>query len=106
MAIRSMRQKLPAPPQPWADLQTKVSLRVTRASRKRAGSTGTAALVSTALIVSSAMPSAPMIPGLGGTTTSLPVCRATAAARASDAKGMPWQNTTRPTGRAPFTRFR
>ena len=38
--------------------------------------------------------------------TSAPVWRATAAARASDAKGMPWQKITWPTERLPFTRFR
>jgi hypothetical protein len=52
------------------------------------------------------MPCAPTVPGFGGTTTETPVWRATAAARASDAKGMPWQKTTLPTGRLPFTRFR
>ena len=52
------------------------------------------------------IPIAPTVPGLGGTITSAPVWRATAAARASAAKGIPWQKTTLPTGRLPFTRFR
>ena len=50
--------------------------------------------------------SAPTVPGLGGTITSAPVCRATAAASASALKGIPWQKTTSPTERLPFTRFR
>ena len=49
---------------------------------------------------------APTVPGEGGTMTSAPVWRATAAASASALKGMPWQKTTLPTGRCPFTRFR
>ena len=52
------------------------------------------------------MPRAPTVPGFGGMITSLPVCRATAAASASDENGMPWQNTTRPTDRLPLTRWR
>ena len=53
-----------------------------------------------------AIPSAPTVPGFGGTTTSVPVWRATAAARASQEKGIPWQKTRSPTLRDPFTRFR
>ena len=55
---------------------------------------------------SSAMPIAPTVPGFGGTMTSLPVCRATAAARASAENGMPWQKITLPIERLPLTRFR
>jgi hypothetical protein len=103
---RSIRHLLPGSPQPFLLLQTKVSRRVTFAERKRSASTAENSRAPMAFRVSSAMPRAPTVPGFGGTITRLPVSRATAAARASDAKGMPWQNTTWPTEREPFTRFR
>jgi hypothetical protein len=101
---RSTRQALPDPPQPAVERQTNVSFRSTWASRNRPSSSGAAPR--SASRASSAIPHAPTVPGFGGTITSAPVCRATAAASASALKGIPWQNTTSPTERLPFTRFR
>ena len=101
-----MRHLFPLPPQPLVDLQTKVSFASTRAPRKRFPSIAAASAGTTFSAARSAMPRAPTVPGLGGTITSAPVWRATAAASASEAKGMPWQKMTSPTERLPFTRFR
>ena len=106
VVMRSIRQRLPAPPHPCVERQTKTSFFATSASRKRRASSGFAASRSSSLIASSAMPSAPTVPGFGGTTTAAPVWRTTAAASASDENGMPWQKTTCPTERLPLTRFR
>lgn len=108
VSSRSMRQRWPLPPQPALDSHWNSERPATRASRNRpspsAGPDATSCGRSRR--VSSAMPKAPIAPGCGGTTTSPPVLRATAAASASEANGMPWQNTTAPTGRWPLTRFR
>ncbi len=101
-----MRHLFPAPPQPRVERQTKVSFASTRASRKRAGSSAGSAPAARCSSVKRAMPSAPTVPGFGGMMTSQPVWRATAAARAGAANGMPWQKTTCPTLRLPFTRLR
>ena len=101
-----MRQWFPAPPQPWVEAQTNWSLRVTRAVRKRRRSAGVRVVTGSSAAASRAMPMAPCSPGRGGTITSAPVWRATAAASASEAKGMPWQKITWPTERLPLTRLR
>ncbi len=101
-----MRHLLPAPPQPLSDLQTKVSFLSISVLRKRPGSRSCCEPSSSSLSASRQIPSAPTVPGLGGTITSLPVCRATAAASASEEKGIPWQKITSPTERLPFTRLR
>ena len=101
-----MRQRLPAPPQPCVEAQMNWSRRVTRAPRKASRSMGASVVTGSSAAASRAMPMAPCRPGCGGTITSAPVCRATAAASASEAKGMPWQKITWPTERDPLTRLR
>ena len=86
---RSMRHLFPAPPQPCVELQMNWSFFSTCAARKRRPSSAGKVASGSSSSARSAMPMAPMSPGFGGTITSAPVCRATAAASASDANGMP-----------------
>jgi len=102
-----MRQRFPGAPQPWVERHTSVSRARNRAASMAAGSSGRGARSgSPSSRASKAIPRAPMVPGFGGTTTVAPVWRATAAASASELKGIPWQKTRRPTVRGPLTRFR
>jgi hypothetical protein len=69
--------------------QIKVSLLIIVEAKNTSGSWISSCLIFKFVSTSRQIPSAPVNPGSGGIITSLPVCRTTAAAKASDEKGIP-----------------